>query len=244
VIRWSEVETLFLDVGNTLVSIDFQRVAGEIESCGFRCDPAELRRAEAAARPALSRWLGGVRSTEAPDSFHRYVSLVLERLPAVARSGAVRALAVELVPRLRSPGRADRLWRFVLPGVPEALASLRAAGLRLVAVSNSDGSAERGLVEAGLRPHFDHVVDSALVGYEKPDPRIFERALSVSGAARQRVVHVGDLYHADVLGARAAGIGAVLLDPFGDWRDVDCECARDLPEIASRFLDPGVRHRR
>ena len=39
---------------------------------------------------------------------------------------------------------------------------------------------------------------------------------------------MGDIYHADVSGARAAGVHALLLDPFGDWPEVDCERAEDL----------------
>ena len=61
------------------------------------------------------------------------------------------------------------------------------------------------------------VIDSALVGYEKPDPRIFAAALERTGADPDRTLHIGDLYHADVVGARTAGIHALLLDPYGDW---------------------------
>ena len=92
-----------------------------------------------------------------------------------------------------------------MPGVPDALARLQAQGLRLVVVSNSDGTVEQSLIEAGLRPYMTHVVDSALAGYEKPDPRIFLHALAHTGAVAGRTLHIGDLYHADVLGARAPG---------------------------------------
>ncbi len=80
-------------------------------------------------------------------------------------------------------------------------------------------------------------MDSAIVGFEKPDPRIFEHALAAIGAAPERAAHVGDLYHADVTGARAAGVHPVLLDPFGDWHAVDCERARDLPDLAARIAE-------
>jgi putative hydrolase of the HAD superfamily len=97
-----------------------------------------------------------------------------------------------------------------------------------------------------LREFFEVVVDSALGGYEKPDPRIFEHALAVSGAEPATTLHVGDLYDADVLGARAAGIHAALLDPFGDWPQVDCERFRDVSELqvlicAARGADFGSR---
>ena len=82
---------------------------------------------------------------------------------------------------------------------------------------------------------FTAVIDSALVGHEKPDPRIFTCALERSGASPERTLHVGDLYHADVLGARAAGIHALLLDPFDDWSVDDCERLPDLWAVSDRF---------
>ena len=124
----------------------------------------------------------------------------------------------------------------VLPGVPEALKKLRAAGLRLVVVSNADGTVEEGLTRGGLRPLLDAVVDSHVVGFEKPDPRIFTHALGLYGSDPARTLHVGDFYAADVAGARAAGVHALLLDPHGDWGELDCPVARDVPEVADRLL--------
>jgi HAD superfamily hydrolase (TIGR01509 family) len=238
-IPWERIDTLFLDAGNTLVSIDFPWVAEVLAERGIQVAPEALARAEASARPDLSHWLGGQRSTETEETFRFYVRNVLGRVEPVARRAPaeVSALTDELLPILRRRGASDRLWRLVLPGVPEGLAAFRALGLRLVVVSNSDGTAERGLAAAGLRPYFEAVMDSAIVGFEKPDPRIFEHALAAIGCAPERAAHVGDLYHADVTGARAAGVHPVLLDPFDDWHGVDCERARDLPDLAARIAE-------
>ena len=235
-IPWDEIEAVFLDAGNTLVSIDFDRVSGELAALGLACAPMAVRRAEAAARPAVSRFVAE-RSTEGADTFHFYLRSILRGLEPIAMAGApaLEEATSHLAARLRFPGESHRLWRFVLPGVPEALGDLRDMGLRLLVVSNSDGSIERGLAELGLLSYFSAVVDSAVVGFEKPDPRIFEHALERAGVPGRRALHVGDLYHADVAGARAAGVNALLLDPFGDWGDVDCERARDLSELARRM---------
>lgn len=239
-IPWEEISTLFLDVGNTLMSIHFERVAREVSARGLGCSAEELRRAEAAARPALSAWLEG-RSTEHEDGFHFFLRTALGELPAAAELAEKRlaALVDDLAPRLRVPGQSNRLWCWVLPGVPDALAALRAAGLDLVVVSNSDGTVEQGLVEQGLRPFFSAVLDSHRVGYEKPDPRIFERALEEAEADPARTLHVGDLYAADVTGARAAGIHALLLDPFDDWGEVDCVRLPDLAALHRRLAGDG-----
>ena len=73
--------------------------------------------------------------------------------------------------------------------------------LKLVAVSNSDGTAERGLEAVGLTRFLHGVVDSHEVGVAKPDPAIFDHALALAGCERSRVLHVGDMVFADVVGA-------------------------------------------
>jgi len=102
-------------------------------------------------------------------------------------------------------------------------------------------------VRAGLRDLVDHVVDSHVVGHEKPDPAIFEHALVLSGAERARTVHVGDMYAADVCGARSAGLSAVLLDPHGDWGPLDCPTAADLESLVRAAWpaapEPGTQPR-
>lgn len=231
-----EIDTLFLDAGGTLISMDFQLISRQLAELGAPCSPEAIARAEAAARPVVSRAIARGGSTEGRDTFTGYVDLVLRRaLPELA-APAREELATKLVPRIRIPGRALELWSAVLPGVPEALARLRAAGLRLVVVSNADGTVEEGLTRAGLRGYLDAVVDSQVIGHEKPDPRIFAHALALFGSDPARTLHVGDFYAADVAGARAAGVHAVLLDPHGDWGEQDCPIARDVPEVADRLL--------
>ena len=91
----------------------------------------------------------------------------------------------------------------------ELLGRMADAGLRMAVVSNSDGSCESSLVARGLRDHFHAVMDSHLVGHEKPDPRIFLQALERVGASPSESVYVGDDHENDVRAARAAGLRAV-----------------------------------
>ena len=233
-IPWADIDTVFLDAGNTLVSMDFAGLCEVLASHGIVCAPDALARAEAAARPALSRFLAGP-STEWSDTFAFYVRAMLEALgsdPPEARDTLAPVLAAEV----RRTFATQRLWSRVIPGVPDALRDLHAAGLKLVVVSNSDGTVEDGMEAAGLRPHLHYVVDSTVVGFEKPDPRIFEHALETAHARPERTLHVGDLYTVDVLGARAAGLHAILIDPYGDWNDVDCPRAPDVAAVARQLL--------
>jgi HAD superfamily hydrolase (TIGR01509 family) len=239
-IPYDRIDTIFLDVGNTLISIDFDWVARELGRRGFGCLAEDLRRAEAAARPGYSQRLFVDRLPEGTDLFLAYLQAMLGKLEATSdlEPGELEALVKELRPVLRPDGRASALWKMVMPRIPEALARLRELGLTLVVVSNSDGTVEQSLDTAGLRPFFTVVVDSAIAGYEKPDPRIFAHALERAGAIADRTLHIGDIYHADVLGARGAGIHALLLDPYSDWPPhtlADCERLPDLSAVADRL---------
>jgi putative hydrolase of the HAD superfamily len=102
------------------------------------------------------------------------------------------------------------------PDAAPALRELRAAGLRLVVLSNWDASLHERLAETGLAALVDGAVASAELGVAKPDPRAFAAALAVAGAEPSEAVHVGDSPDADVAGALAAGLRAVLVVRAGD----------------------------
>jgi HAD superfamily hydrolase (TIGR01509 family) len=129
----------------------------------------------------------------------------------------------------------QNLWETVPAGVPEALDRLRAAGFRLVVVSNANGTVRGKLERIGLASRFDHIFDSFEERVEKPDPRFFEIAIRRSGADRATTIHLGDFYHVDVVGARAAGLQAILLDSAGLHADRDCDRVASLGEFADRM---------
>lgn len=106
-------------------------------------------------------------------------------------------------------------WDSTFPWVRPALEELREQGYRMSIISNSDGLVAERLAHAGLADLFERIYDSAIVGYEKPDPGIFQKALDDLDLDPSRCLHLGDMYYYDVLGANRAGVAAVLLDPFG-----------------------------
>jgi len=85
-------------------------------------------------------------------------------------------------------------------------------------ISNSNGTIKRILTRLELLPLVDFALDSSEEGVEKPQPAIFERALARAGVVAAEAAYVGDLYSIDVLGARRAGLRAVLLDPVAAGR--------------------------
>ncbi len=237
--RRDAVDTLFLDVGNTLVSMDFDWISDVLAEGGLHVPAEAVRRAEAAARPATSRQLHAHSEREPAKLFRFRVGLMLDELEAriEARARLERDALLDLLnQRVRVERGSRKLWSMVMPGVPEALDRLRGSGLRLAVVSNADGTIEEVLEEVGLVHHFDTVIDSHDVGYEKPDPGIFEVALERADADPTRTLHVGDLYDADVTGAWAAGVHALLLDPYGDWPVMDCPSLGALSDLVARWV--------
>lgn len=135
-----------------------------------------------------------------------------------------RRLAAILVDGLRFTLFAD-----VLP----ALDALQGAGLRLAVVSNWDCSLPGVLARLGVAHRFGAISVSARVGVGKPDPAIFHDALRRLGVAPGAALHCGDLPHTDCLGARRAGIRAVLLDRRGTLPEGQCPRLCSLLELAA-----------
>jgi putative hydrolase of the HAD superfamily len=123
-------------------------------------------------------------------------------------------------------------WR-IFDDVRPTLDSLRRRGLRLAVVSNFDARLRTVLSDLDLAAAFDAVVLSTECGFAKPDPRIFDRALELTGGRAASTLHVGDSVDQDVEGARAAGISAGLIDRSGSLPDA----IPSLAAIAARFLD-------
>ena len=82
---------------------------------------------------------------------------------------------------------------------------------RLGVVSNFYGNLSAVCSEAGLAPLLSVAIDSAAIGVEKPDPRIFEAALSALGVPSSEALFVGDSPARDMAGARGVGMRHVLL---------------------------------
>jgi len=220
------IETLFLDAGGVLLHPNWHRVSGALASCGVRVPAPVL----AAAEPRAKRELDSPERIRATDDAGRgwlYFNLVLKHA-GVTPSEATAAALLEL----KAYHARENLWEAVPDEVLPALEGFRRAGLRLVVVSNANGRLGHVLERLGLSRHLHHAFDSHEVGVEKPDPRLFDAALERSGASRETTVHVGDLYHVDVVGARAAGLRAVLFDAADLYAGFDCPRVPTLTALA------------
>jgi HAD superfamily hydrolase (TIGR01509 family) len=208
-----DVDLLCLDAGNTVIFLDYARVARALEGAGFSTTAEALNVAEGATKVALDRgelehfdWSES--RLPSPRSWGRYVGTMVRRAGVEAR----RVPGVLDV--LWAQHRRRNFWHLVPDGLPAALAAVRASGVRVAIVSNSEGRLAGLLAEVGLLDSIDLVLDSGVVGVEKPDPRIFHLALEHFAVPPARALHLGDVYGTDVVGARAAGIRVALVDPY------------------------------
>lgn len=126
------------------------------------------------------------------------------------------------------------LWEHVPADVRPALDRLRGLGVKLAVVSNANGVVQRAFERLGLSRYFDAICDSFIEGVEKPDPRFFAIALHRTSSRAETTLHVGDLYHVDVVGARRAGMRAILMDPHGLYGAFAVDRVANLAELVSR----------
>ena len=225
------LRAVFFDAGGTLVHVDYVRVCAVLSrTVGRAPAPGDLEGAEYAGRAAVE---AAMASDPALGDGSRW---------QIHFTGALTALGFspgELLkagPEIRAEHARANLWSVVKDGVAGALDLLRSRGLVVGCISNSDGTVEALLGSVGLRPLLDFVVDSGVVGVEKPDPGIFRIALERAGVAAGEALHVGDLFAVDVVGARGACIEPVLLDPLARYGGRGCRTAPDIPTLCRELV--------
>jgi putative hydrolase of the HAD superfamily len=234
------IAAVLLDVGGVITTPDHAMLRRGLEGAGVDPSEAELDRSHYAGMSALD---AGFLATGTLN-WRQYDA-------AVARAvGVAEDRIDDAVEGLEAAWRQIRGWHRIVPGALEGLRQLASTGVSLGVVSNADGTVADQLVAARvLQVGAGHgvevavVVDSTVVGIEKPDPRIFAVALEALGLGlasegADQVVHVGDSIFADVQGARAAGLRPLHLDPYGDCPAPagDHEHVGSLAEVAELVL--------
>ena len=205
---------IFFDVGNTLLFPNRARMLAPL--------PAEQH-------PTLERWQALERRTKREFdqgmtvgkvdhgfwlTFHTYL---LEELNAT--NDGVRDQLIENTQQSAN-------WDQILPGTRDALERLR-QDYALAVISNADGKIDAVLRRCGIADCFESITDSGIVGQEKPHPAIFEAALRAMEAEATDSLYVGDVYSVDYVGARNAGMQAVLFDVAGAYGE------QEFPRVES-----------
>lgn len=152
---------------------------------------------------------------------------IIDRIARSPGDGAidVEALASELAAAIEEATQEVGTKEVV--GASKMLADLRAAGIATALICDTGftpGHHVRSFLDRhGIR--LDHYFFSDEVGTPKPYPRIFEAALTATGASPHQAVHVGDLRRTDIAGARAAGMATIRFAGVHDdgWGTEDSE---------------------
>ncbi|HEV2735477.1 MAG TPA: HAD-IA family hydrolase [Longimicrobiaceae bacterium] len=224
------MKAIIFDVGNTLVWLDHPYLVELLREHGVEATEEEIVAAEYGAKRVLDEMVRAGRAGTDESRGRVYFHEIFRQL------GLADDAFAPVAQRLWARHAERNLWGRVRERTAETLAELRRRGLRLGVISNADGRVEGLLETVGLREHFEFVIDSALVGVEKPDPRIFHMGLERLGVAPEDAVYVGDIYEIDVVGARGAGMAAVLVDPLGRWTELDCDRIAAIHELPA-WLD-------
>jgi HAD superfamily hydrolase (TIGR01509 family) len=226
------VDLLCLDAGNTVIFLDHERLARLLhEAVGLIVLPEVLVRTEGEAKrlaesSALFDCEWTFKGLPGAAPWGRMVATI------ALRAGVAEARMPHVLDVVWRDHAAKNLWWKVPPGLGAALDEARALGLKVAIISNSEGMLDRLFRELGVLDHFDLVVDSGKVGFEKPDPRIFRVAFDRFGVSADRALHLGDVFATDVLGARAAGCRHALIDPYDHYAGAHL----DVPRVASAAL--------
>ncbi len=232
------IKAIFFDFYNTLVR--FWPPLDQIQqaSCqefGFNIEPEAISYGYSVADIYFNREneikpLATRTEEERLDFFARYEQILLDN--------AGLSVTTDL---------ARQIWQIAI-SVPKdfilfedtigALERLKAQGYQLGVVSNLRRDMNELCRNLGIGPYLDFCLTSAEIGVEKPDPAIFVAALERAGVAAPEAVHVGDQPRSDLVGARGAGLHAVLLDR-GNWHQEMETCVRisKLPELVDLLAE-------
>jgi FMN phosphatase YigB (HAD superfamily) len=204
-IPYGRPEWIFWDVGLTLVHPSASEICRQLATRfpGRAWTAGNVLGALVSAAEARHlRWPTGLSGTE---RVHRAWAALLDVPPADGAAVLSACLA-----------RSD-IYCEVDSSAPSVLAELARRGVRMGAISNSDGTLANELAHFGLASYFEVVVDSGLVGAEKPDQAIFKIALAEADAAPETTWHIGDGLVNDYLAALSVGIAPILLDRHGTY---------------------------
>ena len=216
------IETLFFDVGNTLLFPNRQKMLRALHERGVFPPEELLLEVERLTKREFDSLLAGHAAVD-HGFWHIFYSRLLRELTI-----GDEAVLDNLVERTRISAN----WCDIRPGTREALQALRKR-YRLAVISNADGKIADVLARCGIAECFETITDSGIVGKEKPHPAIFEVALKSLGVRADESLYTGDVYSVDYVGATGAGMQAVLFDACGAYRNGKHWRVESLAELQS-----------
>lgn len=223
------LRAILFDAGGTLVFPSLPRTLAPLAALGVRPSDRQLRAAEAAAKSYLdTSW--EARHELPKDYWDFYFAHLLQGLGM--QDGEIKRQLIATTCTAAN-------WQHVLPGTHEVLGRLRQR-FRLGVISNSDGTVQQAFEGLGLSQHFQAILDSTVVGHEKPSPEIFRAALAALDVAPQESLYVGDVYAIDYVGATRIGMRAILMDVAGVYGSSQYPRVASLQELENRLAERNL----
>lgn len=227
------IRAVSFDLGQTLVEFDDTLLLAQAQARGLLLTLERLPSIKSDAWNAYnSAKAMGMTGFDAWAAFVRYLLQGSELRDRVTSQRASAEQLERFLEYLWSEQPRNNLWRKPIPGMLDLLEDLYERGTKLGVLTNSEGRARELVDELGFGAFVDVVVDSGVEGVEKPDPRIFAKLAERLDCDYSELVHVGDSYEADVLGALRVGATPIwfvpeissALPPTVRW----CRDAREL----------------
>lgn len=225
-------EAILFDMGYTLIY--FYPSPDEIalraySDVGLKVDPERLSAAWDEVWGEYLRQAAGA-TFEVSEEHDRKSRLERERrvMAALGIYSEEKLLAFQerLEAIYRQPGTV-RLF----PETKSVLETLRSRGFRLGIVSNWGWNLPDFCEQVGISDYFEVILPSARAGCSKPNPLIFHKAMDKVRVSPERALYVGDNYEFDVVGARSAGMEAILIDRSEGKARWDCPVIHSLEEL-------------
>jgi putative hydrolase of the HAD superfamily len=236
---WSSIEAVVFDIGGVFLLPHPEPIRAALVAGGFdriRADDECYHRAHYRA----VRVLADLDIPEHDPAFWRTYEVTYLREIGAAEEDIEIALKAWTSTR---DLEVIKFWRWVQQHNVDALARFAGAGFPMAIVSNNDGTATEQMrlfnvcqVGPGPLAEVACIVDSGTVGCAKPDPAIFGHALDVLGTRAEQTLYVGDMVHADVRGARAAGMPVAQIDPYDFHEGFDHVRVPHLDALVDRLL--------
>ena len=227
-------KAVLLDVGGIFHLPDHHRIVSAFERGGVGIAAGVLDRAHYAGAAEFTVDYDG--ALDWKGRWRAYLDAYMTAAGVTETDASVRE---EVHTHLDSEFASGELWSHIIPGSVAGLRALAASGVHVGIISNADGTVAERLaaqevlqVGPGAGVEVACVIDSGAVGISKPDPRIFHIALEIVGVDAADAWYVGDMPGIDVVGARAAGLWPIVMDPFGFQPDADYARVTSLTEVA------------
>ena len=226
-----KVRAILFDAGNTVVFPRVDLLAVDLTRLGYAATTDDFFHAEREGKRKLDEWLWPqLRKGRVPrKADYYYWTEYLRAL--VVRVGVPEKQQQEIGAQIAEGFKQVSTWSHVYPGTVEYLRALRGRGYFLGVVSNALGQMEAQLQRVGLDTCFEFILDSHIVGVEKPHPEIFQLALARCGFSPSEALFVGDLYSTDVGGAQNAGLDGVLIDRVGAYPEAGVARITSLSQL-------------